>query len=66
MATIVTKAISRFENSTHEWKPFSGNGCPGWQPGQCSQPSPDAVSRTVAPVATITTSIAAAPIASRS
>src|SRR5262245_36975702 len=39
--------------------PFSGSGSPGWHPGQCRQPSPEAVSRTVAPVATITTSIAA-------
>src|SRR5581483_2772127 len=37
----------------------------GWHPGQCSQPSPDPVRRTVAPVATIRTSIAALATASR-
>jgi hypothetical protein len=35
------------------------------QPGQCSQPSPDAVSRTVAPLATISQSMNADANASR-
>src|SRR5262249_22209454 len=42
-----------------EWYPVFGNGSPAWHPGQCSQPSPDPVILTVAPEATITTSITA-------
>ena len=46
----------RFENSTSGWKSFSGRN---WSPqfGQSAQPSPEPVSRTVAPV-TVTTRIA--------
>ncbi len=65
VVSTVKNATTRFENSTSEWKPRAGNGSPGWQPGQCSQPRPEPVSRTVAPVATIRTSIATAATASR-
>src|SRR4029077_5273937 len=56
---IAKLAMIRFENSTYEWYPVFGNGSPAWQPGQCSQPSPDPETLTVAPEATITTSIPA-------
>src|SRR5213592_4456207 len=42
----------------YEWKLFGSKWC--WaHPGQCSQPRPEPVRRTVAPVATIRTSITA-------
>ena len=47
-----------------EWKSFAGNGCPAWQPGHDSQPRPEEVSRTVAPVTTISQSAVADVIAS--
>ena len=51
VTAIVITATTRFENSIAAWPPFSGNGrFP--QRGQLSQPSPDAVSRTTAPVVT--------------
>jgi hypothetical protein len=59
VATIARLAMTRFENSTSEWYPRAGRNAPGWQPGQCSQPRPDPVILTVAPEATITTSITA-------
>ena len=65
VARTVTDATARFENSTSEWYPRSGKNTFGWQPGQCSQPRPDPVSRTVAPVATTTRSIPVAASASR-
>ena len=46
-----------------EWKSFSGNGCPGWQPGHASQPSPEPVRRTVAPLTTMSHSAEAAVMA---
>ena len=58
VSRIVRNAKTRFENSTYEWKLFGSKWC-GWQPGQCSQPRPEPVRRTVAPVATISTSITA-------
>ena len=63
-ARIVRNAKTRFENSMYEWKLFGSKWC-GWQPGQCSQPRPEPVRRTVAPVATISTSITAFAQASR-
>ncbi len=61
----VKKATTRFENSTYEWYPLFGNGSPGWQPGQCWQPSPEPVRRTVAPEPTITSSASVAAKAMR-
>jgi len=58
VSRIVKNAKTRFPNSMYEWKLFGSKWC-GAQPGQCSQPSPDPVSRTVAPVATIRISITA-------
>ena len=43
----------------------SANGSPAWHPGQCRQPSPEPVSLTVVPEATITISITALASASR-
>ena len=48
VSRIVKNAKTRFPNSMYEWKLFGSKWC-GAQPGQCSQPSPDPVSRTVAP-----------------
>ena len=64
VARIVKNATTRFPNSMYEWKLFGSKWC-GWQPGQCSQPRPEPVRRTVAPVATIRTSIPALTQASR-
>src|SRR5215211_446102 len=62
---IVRNATTRLPNSTYEWKPVSavGNGLSP-QRGQLSQPSPDAVTRTTAPVTTTTKSEARAAYAS--
>jgi hypothetical protein len=62
---IVIPATIRLPNSMYEWKPCVGNGCPGWQPGQCSQPRPEPVSLTVVPLATTTISITTFAVASR-
>ena len=59
-ARIVRNATTRFPNSMYEWKLLGSKWCCS-QPGQCSQPRPEPVRRTVAPVATITTSIARWP-----
>ena len=53
MTVITTPPTSRFPNSTNAWTSFSGSGRPRSQPGQWLQPRPESVSRTAAPVPTI-------------
>ena len=55
----------RLPNSIVPWRLFSGKKLRCSHPGHASQPSPDAVSRTAAPVATIRKSDATESDASR-
>ena len=58
-----TSATMRLPNSIAAWPPFSGNGLSP-QRGQLSQPRPEAVSRTTAPLVTTTQSVKTATVAS--
>ncbi len=49
-----TIATARLPNSIAPWTSFSGKKLPCSQPGQLSQPRPEDVRRTAAPVSTIT------------
>ena len=53
VSVITTPPTSRFPNSTKAWMSFSGSGRPRSHPGQARQPSPESVSRTAAPLPTI-------------
>ena len=64
VSTIDPNAITRLPNSMNAWPPFSGNGVEPHR-GQLSHPSPDAVSRTTAPVVTTTSSNTAEKTATR-
>src|SRR5262249_57706477 len=65
VTTTATPETILFENSTNEWKPFFGTNEPAVHPGQSRQPRPDPVSRTEAPLATVTTSQTAVQTATR-
>ena len=53
MTVITTPPTRRFPNSTKACTFFSGRGAPRSHPGQWLQPRPESVSRTAAPVPTI-------------
>ena len=53
---------SRFPYSIHTCEDSSGRNVP-WQSGQLGHPSPEPVSRTPAPLSTISTSVASAAYA---
>jgi hypothetical protein len=62
-SVIGKRATTRFPNSTNAWWSSAGKNAPARQPGQDSQPRPEEVRRTVAPLTTIAYSATALAIA---